>query len=176
MKKFVFFLLMAVCSVVFGSCGKDDDISADVDLKSYIVGTWHSYRMTAYFNGQEKSLDITKNNEYSAGYLEMDFSSDGRVNISGWQVNQDGTSRWITDNGMYSVEGNTVHVRESVAEVNTEWNDGIAFNSSLGGMTRGGDDGEVISFVFDPSVMSLYVRYNTVINGVNVVGDLFLRK
>lgn len=165
MKRLLFVMALAVCAVVLVSCGKDDDIAPDVDLKSYIIGTWHSYKITAYANGQYKSADITKNNEYSAAYMEMDFSSDNRVAISGWMVN-----------GVYSIEGNTVHVRENVAGVDTEWNDGLSFEPSVGGLTRSGDNGEVVSFVFEPSLMSLYVRYSTVVNGMNVIGDLYLRK
>ncbi len=176
MKRLLFVMVLAVCAVVLVSCGKDDDITPDVDLKSYIIGTWHSYKMTAYANGQYKSADITKNNEYSAAYMEMDFSSYNRVAISGWMVNGDGTSRWITENGIYSIEGNTVHVRENVAGVDTEWNEGLSFEPSVGGLTRSGDNDEVVSFVFEPSLMSLYVRYSTVVNGMNVIGDLYLRK
>lgn len=176
MKRLLFVMVLTVCAVVLVSCGKDDDITPDVDLKSYIIGTWHSYKMTAYANGQYKSADITKNNEYSAAYMEMDFSSDNRVAISGWMVNGDGTSRWITENGVYSIEENTVHVRENVAGVDTEWNDGLSFEPSDGGLTRSGDNDEVVSFVFEPSLMSLYVRYSTVVNGMNVIGDLYLRK
>ena len=176
MKRLLFVMVLTVCAVVLVSCGKDDDITPDVDLKSYIIGTWHSYKMTAYANGQYKSADITKNNEYSAAYMEMDFSSYNRVAISGWMVNGDGTSRWITENGIYSIEGNTVHVRENVAGVDTEWNEGLSFEPSVGGLTRSGDNDEVVSFVFEPSLMSLYVRYSTVVNGMNVIGDLYLRK
>lgn len=173
MKKLLFVMVLDVCAVVFVSCGKDDYIAPDVDLKSYIIGTWHSYKMTAYANGQYKSADITKNNEYSAAYMEMNFSSDNRVAISGWMVNGDGTSRWITENGVYSIEGNTVHVRENVAG---DGADGLSFEPSVGGFTRSGDNDEVVSFVFEPSLMSLYVRYSTVVNGMNVIGDLYLSK
>ena len=176
MKKLLFVMVLDVCAVVFVSCGKDDYIAPDVDLKSYIIGTWHSYKMTAYANGQYKSADITKNNEYSAAYMEMNFSSDNRVAISGWDVNEDGTSKWITEYGTYSIEGNVVHVRESVFSTDTEWNDEMEFKSSFSRLTRSGNDDEVISFVFEPSMMSLYVRYTMVVNGVNVVGDLYFRK
>ena len=173
MKRLLFVMVLAVCAVVLVSCGKDDYIAPDVDLKSYIIGTWHSYKITAYANGQYKSADITKINEYSAAYMEMNFSSDNRVAISGWMVNGDGTSRWITENGVYSIEENTVHVRENVAG---DGADGLSFEPSVGGLTRSGDNGEVVSFVFEPSLMSLYVRYSTVVNGMNVIGDLYLRK
>lgn len=172
----LFYMILTVCIVAIASCGKDDDNASDVDLKSYIVGSWHSYRMTAYGNGQEVSADITKNNEYSVSYLEMNFSSDNRVAISGWDVNEDGTSKWITEYGTYSIEGNVVHVRESVFSTDTEWNDEMEFKSSFSRLTRSGNDDEVISFVFEPSMMSLYVRYTMVVNGVNVVGYLYFRK
>ena len=71
MKRLLFVMVLAVCAVVLVSCGKDDYIAPDVDLKSYIIGTWHSYKITAYANGQYKSADITKINEYSAAYMEM---------------------------------------------------------------------------------------------------------
>lgn len=176
MKRFLFLIMMAVSLVVFSSCGKDDDTNQDVDLKSYIVGTWHSYRMTAFGNGKQVSADVTKNNEYSAAYMEMNFSSNGTVIISGWQQNGDGTSRWITENGTYSIDGHIVHVRENNVSVDTEWNDGMTFNPSIAGMTRSGSDAEVISFVFEPSSRSLYIRFTQMVGGINVVGDLYLRK
>lgn len=176
MKRFLFLIMMTVSLVVFSSCGKDDDTAQDVDLKSYIVGTWHSYRMTAFGNGKQVSADITKNNEYSALYVEMNFSSNGTIIISGWQQNADGTSQWITENGTYTIDGHIVHVRENNVSVYTEWNDGMTFNSSIGGMTRIGSDAEVISFVFEPSSRSLYIRFTQMVGGINVVGDLYLRK
>ena len=51
MKRLLFVMVLAVCAVVLVSCGKDDDITPDVDLKSYIIGTGHSYKIAVYVNG-----------------------------------------------------------------------------------------------------------------------------
>ena len=179
MKKYLLLVIMAVCAVAFSSCGKDDEVNPDVDLKSYIIGTWHSYRMTAYANGQYKSADITRYNEYSAAYIEMVFNADGGMALSAWQTNADGTSRWVTEYSGYTIVGNTVHISDSyVSGDNAEyagWNKGLSFDSSIGGTTRSEDD-DTVSLVFDPAVMSLYIRVSAVINGVNMVGDLYLKK
>ena len=177
MKRFVFFMVMALLGAVgFASCNGNDEDYADVDLSTYILGSWHSYKLTVYGGGESVTADITKNNEYSVSYLEMNFLEDGKVITSGWLTNNDGTSQWASDTDSYKVVENTVKIMEYTGGVDTEWNNGISFNSSLGDATRSGESSEIVSLVFDPTSRDLYVRVSQKINGIDVVGYLYLKK
>lgn len=177
-KFFTLALLLCSCFAII-SCNGDDEQAPDINLNTYIIGTWHSYRMTAYGNGREVSVDITKNNEYSVSYAELTFDTHGNVTQSAWMNNPDGTSKWVSEVGSYTVIGNTVEIQESKSEGNTEsgWNNGMEFQTTPGNYgTRASANDEVITLMFNQQNKNLYVRFNQMVNGINVTGNLYFRK
>lgn len=178
-KYYIIMFLLCSCFVII-SCNSDEEQTPDVNLNSYIIGTWHSYRMTAYGNGQEISVDITQNNEYSVSYAELIFDSHGNVTSSAWMTNPDGTSKWVNEVDSYTIIGNTVEIKENKRDDTTEsgWNTGMEFQTNTGSsiMTRASADDEVITLMFDQRNKSLYVRFNQTVNGINVVGNLYFKK
>lgn len=173
--------MFLLCSCfVNTSCNSDDEQTSNVNLNSYIIGTWHSYRMTAYGNGQEMSVDITPNNEYSVSYAELMFDTHGNVTSSAWMTNPDGTSKWVSEVDSYTVIGNTVEINESKSDDTTEseWNTSMKFqtNTTASFITRASADDKVITLMFDQTNRSLCIRFNQTVNGVNVIGNLYFKK
>lgn len=178
MKKYLLLVIMAVCAVTFSSCGKDDEDITPVVLENYILGTWHSYKMDAYANGQSKVAEVTKNNELSAAYIEMVFHDDKTVDMGCWLPNADGTSKWMVETDVYYIHNNVVQICEKVETDNdNDYNSELSFNSTVGGFTtRSQDDPETVTLMFDQSTKDLYVRYSGYVNGMNIVGNLYFKK
>lgn len=179
MKKGFYILLMGLVLLTAMSCGKDDTDTVPVPLEKYILGTWHSYKMDAYANGQKAEVDITKNNEYSSVYIEMTFRDDNIVDMGYWLPNDDGTSRWTTESDYYYIHNNIVQICEQLDnDSENGWDNGLSFETTAGGsfLTRGSSDSETVTMMYDNASKSLYVRYSTVVNGANVVGNLYFRK
>ena len=48
-------MMITVLSVGVTSCGSDsDDDGDDIVLNSYVLGKWHSYKGTFYYNGEKR--------------------------------------------------------------------------------------------------------------------------
>ncbi len=141
-------MIVTILSVGFVSCG-GDDVDETINVNSYIIGTWRSFKATGYAQGESVTLDISKNGEYSSAYLELVFNSDGTVIGSNWQQDSSGVSRWVSEKGNYIVNGNMVDVTFS---------DGTA------------------SLTFDASDRTLCFRAAQNVNGTNITINLFLRK
>lgn len=174
-------LSLALLSSTFTGCtGDDNDSFEEVNLESYIVGSWHSYRATAYGNGEEINIDITKDNEYSSMYVEAIFRADGTATMYSWQPDKNNISRWIAEEGVYTVNGNAVEVRDAPKEQpkRDSGNQGIGFNVSIGGgTTRATTENDVLSMMFDQSSKSLFVRVSgTNKYGIDFVTNIYLRK
>ena len=171
MKKGFHILLMGLVLLTAMSCGKDDTDTVPVPLERYILGTWHSYKMDAYANGQKAEIDITKNNEYSSVYIEMTFRDDNIVDMGYWLPNDDGTSRWTTESDDYYIHNNIVQICEQLDNDSEDgWNNDLSFE------TTAGADSETVTMMFDNASKNLYVRISTTTNGTNVVSNLYFRK
>ncbi len=179
--------IILMTSIISGCNNDNDETYENVDLRTYIIGTWHSYRATAYGNGQERTVDITKNNEWSAAYIEINFRIDGKAEVSGWATNTDGTTKWITEIGEYSVKDNAIELREykenseisnSDASDNNQnsGNNAVGFYITVGGTTRATSEDEIITLMFDQTNRNIWFRGSQNINGVNVVTNIYMRK
>lgn len=151
-KKYLLHLLtitmIAMLSLGFASCGGDDD-DEPINVKSYILGTWRTFKAVGYAQGESVTLQISKTGEYSEAYIEMTFKSDGTVVGSRWEQDSNGVSRWVTEEANYTVNGNIVNIMS---------------------------DGETASLVFDASDKTLCIRGAQYINGVNVTINIFMKK
>lgn len=141
-------MIVAMLSVGSVSCG-GDDVDETINVNSYIIGTWHSFKATGYAQGESVTLDISKNGEYSSAYLELVFNSDGTVIGSSWQQDSNGVSRWISEKGNYAVKGNMVDIMFS---------------------------NETASLIFDTSDRTLCIRGAQNVNGTNITINIYLRK
>lgn len=173
-------LLVLLTSAFTGCTGNDDESFEETDLKSYIVGSWHSYRATVYGNNEKIDIDITKDNEYSSVYVEAIFRADGTATLYSWQPDKNNVSRWIAEEGVYTVSGNTVEVRDAPNEQPDEngLNQGIGFNVNTGGgTTRATTDSDVLSMMFDQKSRFLFVRASgTNEYGIDFVVNIYFRK
>ena len=129
------------------SCSSDDD---EVDIKNYIVGSWHSYKATVYYEGQSASVDVTKSGHYSDMYIEFTFNQNGTMVMSAWQTNTSGLKNWVQDNGRYSIKDDIVSIIDS--------------------------DGEVIDVVFDSKTKNLCMQSSTTYIGSTIRTNLYLKK
>ncbi len=120
MKQIRFFgMLMALMMplLVFNACGDDDE---DVELDTYIVGKWKTYKLKVSLNDEEKTFDITKTGNYSTYYFELDFKSNGIVSVSSYETDKEtNISEWVTEDCQYTLgdgvvnihrEGNTIQL------------------------------------------------------------------
>jgi hypothetical protein len=152
-KKYLFHLLtitmLAMLSLGVTSCGGDDEDDEPINVSSYILGTWHTFKATGYAQGESITLQISKAGEYSGAYIEMTFKSDGIVVGSHWEQDANGVSRWVSEEASYTVNGNIVNITS---------------------------DGETASLFFDSSDKTLCIRGAQYINGVDVTINIFMKK
>ena len=171
---------LVIVSTSLGACDKENGerYTDKVRLNEYILGSWHSYRATVYGNGIEKTVDITNNNEYSAAYIEMTFKENGIVSTSVWQANPDGSTKWISGEDAYLINGKAVEIREIENKAENGWNDGLSFETPAGSstFTRAGYDDEVMTMIFEPSNRTLFLRLTQTVNGINVVMNIYFKK
>ncbi len=103
-------LLIIMLPLFMVACSGDDD---PVSIDSYLIGTWHTFKATAYGNGQNVDIEITKTGEYSASYSEVTFEKDGNAIMRGWVTDENGLSRWMEESYTYTVNGDIVTVKNS---------------------------------------------------------------
>ena len=173
--------IILMTSIISGCNNDNDETYENVDLRTYIIGTWHSYRATAYGNGQERTVDITKNNEYSSMYIEAVFRADGTATVYSWQPDNNNVSRWIAEEGIYTVNGNSVELRKKPNEQNTNDrnnNQGITFNVADGsGTTRANVNDDILPLMFDQTNRNLFIRITgTNQYGIDFVTNIYMRK
>jgi hypothetical protein len=113
------FMLVALMVAMFVGCSKDDDNSGDVsNLKTYIIGSWHSYKGTAYFlggeySGESEEVSISKTGEFSEAYYEIKFQDAGHATFGAFQKDENGLLHWETEDVTYSINGDIVTVRDT---------------------------------------------------------------
>ncbi len=107
-KRLSIFLTVLLATLMFGACSSDNDDPVSID--TYLLGKWYSYKAVVTAQNQSVELDITKNGQYSVSYLEIVFKDDKTVSVSGYQTDENGLSKWVTEEGTYSVNGNVVTI------------------------------------------------------------------
>lgn len=105
-------LLLAMLLPVVSSCSSDDD--DPVDLKTYIVGTWSSYKGTVYYLGQTTDVTVDKTGAMSVAYFEMTFRADGSMTIGFWDPEV--AASWVEEPATYTVKGDIVTIIDSDGE------------------------------------------------------------
>ncbi len=111
MKKILNLLLVGLMIPFIVSCSSDDD--ENVDINNYIVGAWHSYKATVYYEGKSASVDITKSGQYSDMYIEISFNQDGTMVESAWQKNDSGLKNWVQEDARYTIKDDIVSIKDS---------------------------------------------------------------
>lgn len=110
----VFAIMMSmILSIGSQSCKSDDD---DVILEDYIVGTWHSYKMVVFLNGEQQTLNISRDGLYSELYIEGVFKADGTCIEYEWEQDENGQAIWTSENGTYAINGNTLLITTGAIE------------------------------------------------------------
>ena len=146
------FLLVAMMATVLVGCSKDDD--TPVDLKSYAIGSWHSYKATVFFldgkyAGESEEVTISKTGEYSEVYWELELYENGNGTLAYFQKDGEGINHWVDGIVSYSVKGDIVTVSDSEAS---------------------------IDFIFNPGDKTLSVQISKVIEGISTKTILYLKK
>lgn len=108
-KNVCFWVFMMMMVSVISSCGGDD--SQPVDLNSYILGDWRSYRATGYYQGEMINLDVDKTGAWSMAYWEMSFKQNGNMTMGYWEPETYTT--WTWDNCKFKINGNMVTLTDS---------------------------------------------------------------
>ena len=115
MKKILSLLLVSLMIPFIVSCSSDDD--ENVEINSYIVGTWHSYKVTYNYEGEKITQEVTKTGDFSSAYYEIIFKQDGTMTLFYWRLNNSGASSWEQAPGKYLIKGDIVSIYESFKEV-----------------------------------------------------------
>lgn len=111
-KNVCFWVFMMMAVLVISSCGGDD--SQPVDLNSYILGNWRSYRVTGFYQGETINMDVDKTGPLSMVYWEMNFKQNGIITMGYWKPEYYTT--WGEENYQYSIKGNMVTLTDSNGE------------------------------------------------------------
>lgn len=111
------FLLVAMMATVFVGCSKDDD-DTPVDLKSYAVGSWRSYKVSALKldgerAGETKEATVDKTGDFADFYWEMNLYENGNGIFYEFEKDGEGIDRWVDIPVTYSVKGNVLTVKDS---------------------------------------------------------------
>ncbi|MBO4592743.1 MAG: hypothetical protein J5678_00920 [Bacteroidaceae bacterium] len=122
------FLLVAMMATVLVGCSNDDD-DTPVNLKSYAIGTWHSYKAIMYYldgeyAGESQEVTISKTGEYSDAYWELKLYQNGNGTFSYLKKDGEGIKHWVDAAISYSVKGDVVTVHDSDASLDFIFNPG----------------------------------------------------
>lgn len=104
-------LFMILSALSLSSCSNDDD--DDILIDSYLKGKWHSYKVMVSAQNITTDLDITKYNQYSQFYYETFFKDNNIVDFSYYNLENNISSRWITETYTYSVKDDVVTIYDS---------------------------------------------------------------
>lgn len=105
-------LILSVLLSAISACSSDDD--DPVDLNSYIVGTWRSYKGTVYYLGETSNVQIDKTGAMSMAYFEINFKKDGSLTFGYWDPVT--PASWEEEPATYSIKGDMVTVIDSEGE------------------------------------------------------------
>lgn len=148
-------MFVALMAATFVSCSKDDD-NANIDLKSYIIGSWHSYKATVYvtggqYSGESAEVGISKTGQYSQSYLEFTFQDGGRLRVGAFKKDDNGVMNWYEENGTYHISGDVVTLTDA--------------------------DGTSLAIVFDEKDRNLCIQAASTNNeGIPVKTSIYLKK
>ena len=138
-------MLLMIFIPIIQSCGDDE-----VDLNSYIVGEWRSFKISVQLAQQNVEVEVEKAGLNSQAYCEMTFKKDGSCIMNSWETDSKGLSSWITEYASYTVKGNTVTLTDGT---------------------------DVINLNFDSKQKTLYLRMSSEVEGYgNVTCFMYLRK
>lgn len=149
MKKFILISLYILSIMSFSSCDKENDV-ADVEISSYLIGRWHSSYIEAFRERHTAWAETSKTGEYAAVYYEIVFKKDGTYSWGYWQKDSYGISRWTEEYGKYYLKGNII----SLVDPNNI----------------------IVDFLFDSEQRTLCLHVQTIVNGINAVINIYLKK
>lgn len=102
-------LIVMLTAVCFNSCG-DDDVNDVIESNDFVLGTWRSYKVVGYVQGEKAELSVSKNGENSAAYIELTFEKNGTVVGYSWKQDENGVSSWTKETGNYTVNNGVVNL------------------------------------------------------------------
>ena len=152
LKPLTLFILL-LSAPLFCACGDDDNEESIeyVDVSTYILGKWKTYKATANNGQQSMTQSISKDGTLSEAYIEVEFKTGGIASVSAWSVDNNGLSSWETEQGTYTVDGNTVKISS--------------------------EDGGSFSLTFDQKSKELYLRgYVTDEYGGNISVFIYFKR
>lgn len=119
-KETILATIIVIISTLFMSCTKDSD--EDVQIESYIKGTWHTYKVTYSFQDQSIDREVTKTNSFSSVYWELTFKDKGIVETSHYEEDSNKISRWKTDTNKYNIKGNIITISDNESSADLFFN------------------------------------------------------
>jgi len=168
--------LMLLSSAFAGCTSNDDDAPEVIDLKTYIIGDWHSYMATVEIDGQKTTVDVTDENHSNIEYAEIVFGDDSKATIYAWAPNWEPVTIAPVDKGSYKVNGDVVEFKTSFPQSTESTPIGFNTNGDSSGITRTDESKDVIMFKFDKTNKTLCWNYTQKINNKKYNIDLYFRK
>lgn len=118
-KYFGMMIALLFSALSFNACSSDDD---EVSIDSYLKGKWHSYKAVVSAQNQSVDLEVTKTGQYSQFYYEAVFKDGNKVDMSYYKVDDNTASRWETETGSYSVNGDVITVYDEKGAIDFFFN------------------------------------------------------
>jgi hypothetical protein len=118
-KYFGMMIALLFSALSFNACSSDDD---EVSIDSYLKGKWHSYKAVVSAQNQSVDLEVTKTGQYSQFYYEAVFKDGNKVDMSYYKVDDNTASRWETETGSYSVNGDVITVYDEEGAIDFFFN------------------------------------------------------
>ena len=141
-------MLFLLVAISFNACSNDDD--EVININSYLKGKWHTYKVVVSAQNQAVDIDVTKTGMYSQFYYEMVFRDGNKVDMSYYKVDDNTTSRWMTETNSYSINGDIVTVY---------------------------DGNDAIDFFYSPQEKNIYMRFAGEVENIGYTTVfLYLRK
>ena len=168
--------LMLLPSAFAGCTSNDDDAPEVIDLKTYIIGDWHSFMATVEIDGQKSTVDVTDENHSNIEYSDVLFKEDGKAIIYAWAPNWEPVVKTPIDSGSYKVNGDVVEFKTSFPQ--STQGTPIGFNTTGDGstITRSNENKDIMTFKFDKTNKTLCLKYIQKINNKKYNIDLYFKK
>ena len=149
LKTWSMMLLVAMMMPLMVACGGDDDDDIS-SFKSYIIGTWFSYKADFGTNGNSQTVDVSMTGENSAYYYICEIKDGGEAVLKAWEVDFGGNSYWAAMSCTYRIKGYVVTLTDN--------------------------SGRTYDFVFDPSSRNLVLTSSSSYNDTLYTLNVYLMK
>lgn len=143
-------LFMTLSLLLIMACGDDDEVDVINSPDSYIIGTWHSFKGEAFYNGQSTIVSIEKTGAYSSSYMEFKFDKGNKMTGWWWSQDQYNLSHWTEGYGTYIIKNNIITITDT--------------------------EGDSVDLLYNSKDKTLMLRSMSIVNGEYITINIYFEK